>query len=109
MRRLIAGLLGVVVGGGGVFAAFQYHLVRTEKSYLVIRKQKTDWHDAYVDIRGWTHREWGAHRELSNDLIAAGRGDLVSRSAANDFFRGLFDPFRDSGTNARSSNTPQSK
>lgn len=109
MRRLIAGLLGVVVGGGTMYAAFQYHLVRTEKSYVVVRRQKHDWHEAYVDIRGWSRREWGAHRDLSNDLIAAGRGDLVSRSPADEFFRGLFDPFRDSTTNGRSSNTPQSK
>jgi hypothetical protein len=109
MRRLIAGLLGVAVGGGGMFAAFQYHFVRTEMTYLVVRKQKSDWHDAYVDIRGWTHHEWGAHRDLSNDLIAAGRGDLVSRSVTDEFFRGLFDPFRDSSTNSRSSGSPHSK
>ena len=109
MRRLIAGLLGVALGGGAMYAAFQYHLVRSEKAYLVVRKQRPDWHDAYVDIRGWTHRDWGAHRNLSNDLIAAGRGDLVSRSIADELFRGLFDPFRDSSSDGRSSNKPHSR
>src|SRR5262245_3679832 len=95
MRRLIAVLLGVVVGGSAVFAAFQYHLVRTDKTFLVIPKRRADWHDAYVDIRGWTHREWGAHRELSGNVIAAGRGDLVTRSLGDQLFRGLLDTFRE--------------
>jgi hypothetical protein len=94
MRRLIALLFGVAIGGGCVFAAFQYHVVRTQDKWLVVRKQRADWRDAYVDVRGWTYREWGAHRALSNDLIAAGRGDLVTRSAADQLFRGLFDSFR---------------
>jgi hypothetical protein len=109
MRRLIALLLGVAVGGGSMYAAFQYHVVRTEKNYLVVRKQRPDWHDAYVDIRGWNHRDWGAHRDLSNDLTAAGRGDLVTRSATDEFFRGLFDPFRDASPGNRSSSPPHSK
>lgn len=95
MRRLIALLLGVAIGGGGVFAAFQYHLVRTDKSFVVVRRQRADWHDAYADIRGWTHREWGSHRELSSDMVASGRGDLVARSITDQLFRGLFDSFRE--------------
>jgi len=95
MRRLFAVLLGVGLGGAGTFAAFQYHLVRTDQSFLVVRRQRADWHDAYADIRGWSYHEWGAHRELSADLIAAGRGDLVTRSFTDGLFRGLFDSFRD--------------
>lgn len=94
MRRLIALILGVAIGGGGVFAAFQCHIVRTSEKLLVVRRQRADWHDAYVDIRGWTYRDWAGHRDLSNDLIASGRGDLVTRSAADQLFRGLFDSFR---------------
>jgi len=91
MRRLIALLVGVAIGGGVVFGSFQYHLVRTEKNFIFVRRQRADWHDAYVDIRKWSHHEWGAHRDLSNDLIAAGRGDLITRSLTEQFFRGLFE------------------
>ena len=107
MRRLFAALMGVALGCGGTFAAFQYHLVRTEKSFLVIRRQRADWHDAYADIRGWTHREWSAHGELSHDMIAAGRGDLVTRSMADELFRGLFDSFRESPSGGQSPNAPR--
>jgi hypothetical protein len=95
MRRMIALLAGISLGIGGTFAAFQYHLVRTDKNFLVVRRQRADWHDTYADIRGWTAHEWGNHRELSGDLIAAGRGDLVTRPTAGDLFRGLFDSFRE--------------
>ena len=95
MRRLIVLLVGAVLGGICVFAAFQFHLVRSEKTVLVVRRQRADWRDAYVDIRGWSYREWDRHQELSSDMVAAGRGDLVARSVSGQLFRGLFDSFRE--------------
>ena len=109
MRRLIALLLGAAIGGGGVFAAFYYHLVRTDKTWLIVPKQRLDWHDAYVDIRGWSHREWTAHGELSRDLIVMGRGDLVGRSVADQLFRGLFDAFRAPSQSGRGPDSSSSK
>jgi hypothetical protein len=109
MRRLIAVLLGAAIGGGGVFAAFYYHLVRTEKTWLIVPKQRLDWHDAYVDVRGWSHREWSTHRDLSQNMIVMGRGDLVGRSVADQLFRGLFDSFREPSQGGRGSNSPPSK
>jgi hypothetical protein len=109
MRRLIAILLGVALGCAGTFAAFQYHLVRADKSYLVVRRQRADWHDAYADIRGWTAREWESHRDLSSDLIASGRGDLVTRSFADELFRGLFDSFRAPPSGGQTSHPPRSR
>jgi len=67
-----------------------------------------DWHDAYVDIRGWSYRDWGSHQELSNDLTAAGRGDLVQRSFGDRLFRGLFDSFREPLPGNHSPNAPRS-
>jgi len=109
MRRLIALLLGVAIGGAGVFGAFYYHVVRTETTWLVVRKQRLDWRDAYVDIRGWSYGEWSAHRDLSQNLIAMGRGDLVSRSVTDHLFRGLFDTFREPASSGRGSNFSPSK
>lgn len=109
MRRLFAALLGMVVGGGLMFAAFQFHLVRTDKSVFIVRRQRTDWHDAYADVRGWTHHEWSEHRELSSDMIAAGRGEHVVRSIGDQLFRGLFDSFRESPSGSHPPNAPHSK
>ena len=109
MRRLIAILLGVALGSGATFAAFQYHVVRSDTTYLIVRRQRADWHDAYADIRGWTAREWGNHRDLSSDLIASGRGDLVTRSVADELFRGLFDSFREPSSGGQNSNSLRSR
>ena len=109
MRRLIAILVGVALGSAGTFAAFQYHIVRTDKTYLVVRRQRADWHDVYADIRAWTPREWGSHRDLSNDLIASGHGDLVTRSVADELFRGLFDSFREPSSGGQSPSSPRSR
>jgi hypothetical protein len=109
MRRLIAVFLGAAIGGGAVFAAFYYHVVRTDKTWLIVPKQRLDWRDAYVDIRGWSPRDWGAHRDLSHNLIVMGRGDLVTHSVADQLFRGLFDSFREASPGGRGSNSPPSK
>ena len=106
MRRLIAMLIGVAIGGGLVFAAFKFHLVHSEKSWLLVRKQRADWHDAYVDIRGWTSREWSEHKALSDNLIAMGRGDLVQRSFTDKLFRGFLDTFRETPAPPRTTNPP---
>lgn len=95
MRRLFAVMFGAFVGGGLVFAAFQYHVVRTDDRFLVVSKQQTTWREAYVDIRGWTARDWNAHRELGRDLVAAGHGQLVTRSTADGFFKDLLGGFRE--------------
>jgi hypothetical protein len=91
MRRLLTLLLAAVAGGGAVHTAFQYHVVRTEQTFLLIPKKRADWREAYVDVRGWSHTEWLSHAELSQNVSAAGHGDLVIRSGAGDFFRGLFE------------------
>ena len=47
---------------------------------------------------------WGEHRELSQNLIASGRGDLVKRSITDQLFRGLFDSFRETPPTSRNPN-----
>ena len=98
MRRLFALLIAAAVGGGIVFTAFQFHVVRSEERVLLVPRRQADWHDAYVDIRSWSYREWANHPDLSENLVASGHGDLVTRSAADGLFRGLFDSFRDKGS-----------
>lgn len=95
MRRLLAILFGVLLGGGIVYAAFEYHVVRTKERFLLVRKQKSAWRDAYADVRAWTPREWTDHKELTRNLIADGYGEYVPRSPTENFFHDLFGGFRD--------------
>ncbi len=91
MRRLLTLIVAAAIGGGTVFTAFQFHVVRTDQRVLFVRKPQPDWHDAYVDVRAWTVRDWGDHPTLSRNLLASGHGDVVRRSATDDLFRGFFD------------------
>lgn len=95
MRRLLAVAIGALLGGGVVFAAFQYHIVRTDDRFLLVGKQQATWHDAYVDIRGWTARDWNGHRELGRNLVAAGHSQVVTRSTTETFFKDLFGGLRE--------------
>ncbi len=97
MRRLMVLLLGVVIGVAAAYTAFQYHVVRGER-FLLVPKQRADWREAYVDIRGWTFREWDEHPVLSQNVVASGNGELVIRSGTEGLFRGFFDSFRDKGS-----------
>lgn len=102
MRRVIAWMMGVCVGAAIMFAAFQFHLIRTQQRFLLVRKQQADWRDAYVDVREWSYRDWTNHPRLSENLVAAGHGDVVVRSGADNFFRGFFNSYHESGSDDRS-------
>jgi hypothetical protein len=98
MRRLMALMFGVVIGAATVYTAFQYHVVRSDQRVLLVPKQRADWHEAYVDIRPWTFREWDEHPVFAQNMVVSGHGDLVIRSATDGLFRGFFDSFRDRGS-----------
>lgn len=94
MRRIITLCFGVLLGCGLMYMGFQYHLVRTDDEFLLVPKKQTALRDAYVDVRGWTHRDWKEHEELVRDLGAAGHGRVVSSSVAEDFIHDILGSFR---------------
>jgi len=100
MRRLLAVLFGAMLGGGLVFAAFEYHLVRTDETYHLVPKKQAGLTDAYVDIRDWPASEWNEHTTLAEDLIAAGHGDLVGGSIASGLLDDIIAPFQQDASEA---------
>ena len=93
IRRLTGVLLGVILGGGIVFCAFQFHLVRTVDTWLFVPKPQASLGDAYVDIRNWTAVDWTEHPAFARALMEHGRGDLVQRSVSQGLFQDLFRQF----------------
>src|SRR5215204_4844863 len=79
MRRFFTMILGVFLGGGLVYFAFHFYLVRTADSVLVVRKRQPAISEFVVDIRSWTFRNWQEHPQLAADLVEEGHGDLVER------------------------------
>ena len=89
MRRLSLLIFGVLIGGGLVYSAFHYHVVRTSDEWLVVKKRTVQIADFYADVRQWSFQEWRAHPDLMHALMEHGRSDLLFPDGSRDFFRGL--------------------
>lgn len=77
MPRALIGFFGVACGMALVFGAFHFHVVRNERSYLLIPKRHAHLGDIYADVRGWKRRNWAEHPGLAQDVVAAGHNDLI--------------------------------
>jgi hypothetical protein len=94
MRRLMALFIGIVIGGGGVYFAYQYHVVRTDDEWLFIPKTERDLANTYIDIRRWSVNDWAGQPELARALVKEGRSDLIVQPQAGNLFDELLRPFR---------------
>lgn len=77
MRRLTTLLLGMFLGGGCVYGAYQYHLVRTGDQFLLIPKGRVSLIDPYVDVREWDLDNWEKHPEVLEAMKSQGHADLL--------------------------------
>lgn len=80
MGRLTALIIGIVVGGLLMFFSFNYHVVRTTDTMLVVPKSTTQLAGAYVDITDWDAADWVEQKEFTKSMVDAGHGDLVKTS-----------------------------
>jgi hypothetical protein len=94
MRYVVTLFTGFLLGGGTVFAGFQYHFVQSDDGWLVVRKQTPAFSDIYTDVRGWTYREWQDHRDLGRNLTAAGHGKVVGNTVADGLMQDILGSFR---------------
>tara|TARA_R110002095_G_scaffold167186_3_gene145025 strand:+ start:1211 stop:1540 length:330 start_codon:yes stop_codon:yes gene_type:complete len=92
MRRILAALIFMLIGAGGMYAAFEFHVVQSREGWLFIPKSQVGLDDTYADIRKWQATTWKSHPKLAQSLIDNGRGNLIMQSASNGFFDNLFQP-----------------
>lgn len=90
MRRIIAALIFMLIGAGGMYAAFEFHIVQSKEGWLFIPKSQAGLYDTYADIRDWQATTWKNHPRLAQSLVDNGKGNLIIQSASNGFFDGLF-------------------
>jgi hypothetical protein len=100
MRKLLAALFCMMLGGGFVYLAFQYHLVRAADEYALVPKSSAGLVDTYVDVRSWDAAEWRRHPALVRALVKQGRSDLVVAPTARGLLDDLLRPFRSADHNA---------
>lgn len=98
MGKVIAGVVGLVLGAAGVLFSYNYHVVRAEKEWLCVPRKQAGLSDVYADIREWRPGDWQEHGELVRSLVAHGRGDLVvapaARNMLDDLLEGITGPKR---------------
>jgi hypothetical protein len=94
MRKVAAALLCMMLGGGLVYVAFQYHLVRTSDELVFVPKTSAGLSETYVDVRAWSALEWQRHPRLIRALWKHGRSDLIVAPGTNGLLRDLFRSFR---------------
>ena len=82
MHRLSYLLLGAILGGGGVFCAQNYHVVRSDEGYHAVPKISATFKEAYVDIRGFGVADWAEHRALAVAIVKAKKDHLIQEPAA---------------------------
>lgn len=90
MRRIVAALIFMMIGAGGMYAAFEVHIVQSKEGWHLIPKSQAGLYDTYADIRKWQATTWKDHPRLAQSLIDNGKGNLIIQSASNGFFDGLF-------------------
>ena len=101
MRRLFAVLFGVMIGGGLVFIAFEFHVVRTKETFYLVPKKQSGLADSYADIRSWKPAQWKEHSELAQNLTASGRGHLIGDSLTDGLFQDFLAPLWDDSSNSK--------
>jgi hypothetical protein len=94
MRRLFALGFGMILGGILMFTAFQYHLVRTDHGFFLVKKRQATLGDAYVDIRKWEGKEWKSHPTLVEAIVADGHSDWIATPHKDGILREFFSRFR---------------
>ena len=67
MRRLIAALIFMMIGAGGMYAAFEYHVVQSKEGWLFVPKTQAGLEDTFADIREWKATTWKDHPRLAQD------------------------------------------
>lgn len=83
MRRLLAFAMGVVWGGGTMWFAYNYHVVRTESEWLLVSRRGNSIADTYADARTWTTEDWRERPRLTYAMIQAGHQKVLESAAAD--------------------------
>ena len=80
MGRLSFMFLGIIIGGGAIFGAFNYHLLKTSTGLELCPKRSASLSETYIDIRNFTAADWASHPALSADIVAAEKQHLMGES-----------------------------
>ncbi len=93
MRRVMTFFLGMVVGGGLLYTAEHYHMVRAQDGFHLIPKTESKLAATYVDIRNFSPADWAQHADVAMAITNAKQGQLLENSATQSLQDGLQELF----------------
>jgi hypothetical protein len=77
MRRVLWLGLGTVFGAALMWAAMNYHLIRTRDGFAWVPKYRARLASTFVDVRQWGVTEWTEHPELVLTLERNQRTEII--------------------------------
>jgi hypothetical protein len=94
-RKFFVLVIAAATGAGLMHGAYNWHIVRTKETWIVVAKSNPTLVDIYADVRGWDANDWTKHSKLSDSLIRNGHGDLITGSVIDKVVEEFTDPFDD--------------
>ena len=82
MRKLIGTVFVFGLGMVAMWTAMNFHFVKTDSDWFLVRKQEVRFADCFVDVGKWDVAEWDEHPELKESLVKAGRSGLIPADRA---------------------------
>ena len=89
MGRLGSFVMGLVIGGVGVYISLEYHVVRSDEQFELVPKLSANFSETYVDVRGWTLADWKEHKMLVAAVVKAKKEYLLKGAAADSLLDGM--------------------
>ncbi len=78
--RLVALVIGILLGCVCMYVVLAWQMVVTEDNRYLVRKIELQLQNTYVDVSGWTMRDWAENPQVAQALQAAGYGEAVNKS-----------------------------
>ncbi len=89
MGRLFFMVVGLVVGGGAIFTAFNYHVVKSSGGFELVPKKEIGLHEVYVDVRAFSVADWVKNPGLAADIVAADKSHLLGEAGGQTIGQGV--------------------
>ena len=83
MRRLPTFLFGVVAGGLLIWTAMNYHLIRSQQGFHLVKKTAAGLGDFYLDARTFGPRDWVGHPEAAQAVLRSDNKPLIDELMGN--------------------------
>ena len=85
MSRIGDFVMGMVCGGALTIGSMNFHVVRADDGFHLIRKLTASFDEPYMDVREFAPADWNNHRALAAAIVRAGKGEILADSSLSSF------------------------